>query len=93
MNGLKKVKPVIKKISFPHKGKMNMLLIDGREISVPLQYFQAIQKLKASQRDKWYVIDGEMFSFENCNEIFHIEQVLGKENIYSYKFSKNKIKP
>ncbi len=92
MNGFKKIKPEIKKVSFPHRGKMNLLLFDGREISVPLQYFPAIKKLSRVQRDKWYIIDGEMFSFENCNEIFHLEQVLGKENIYSYKFSKNKIK-
>lgn len=92
MEGLRKTKPIIKKISFPVRGKLSISLADGREVSVPLIYFPSIKKLTAQQREKWYVLDGEMFSFDECNEIFHVEQILGKENIYKYSFIKNKLK-
>lgn len=92
MDGLKKIKPVIKKISFPVKGKLNVTLEDGREVSVPLTYFPSIKRLNALQREKWYVLDGEMFSFDDCNEVFHVEQILGKENNYKYTFVNKKLK-
>lgn len=92
MEGFKKTKPFIKKISFPMKGKMNITFADGREITIPLHYFPSIKKLTQTQREKWYVLDGEMFSFEDCYEIFHVEQVLGKENSYKYSFSRPKMK-
>jgi hypothetical protein len=92
MDGLRKVKPLIKKISFPVRGKMTVLLADGRDVSVPLQYFPSIKRLNAEQREKWYVLDGEMFSFDDCNEIFHVEQILGKENLYKYNFINKKFK-
>ncbi|HEY3250382.1 MAG TPA: DUF2442 domain-containing protein [Ignavibacteria bacterium] len=69
---------------------MQVSLADGRIIEVPLIYFPSIRKLTTEQRKKWYVLDGEMFSFEDCREIFHIEQVLGKENSYKYIFTKKK---
>ena len=92
MDGLIKIKPSIKKISFQIKGKMTIELNDGRIVSVPIHYFPSIKKLNTEQRKKWYILDGEMFSFDDCNEIFHIEQVLGKENIYKYTFMKKKEK-
>ncbi len=92
MDGLRKIKPLIKRINFPVKGKMTVILADGRDITVPLQYFPSIKKLNTSQREKWYVLDGEMFSFDDCNEVFHIEQILGKENLYKYNFINKKFK-
>ncbi len=92
MDGLRKIKPLIKKISFPFKGKMNVLLADGRDISVPLIYFTSIKKLNSTQREHWYVLDGEMFSFDDCNEVFHVEQILGRENLYKYNFINKKLK-
>jgi hypothetical protein len=44
--------------------------------------------LTREQREKWYVLDEQMFSFDDCDEIFHIEQVLGTENNYRYSFKK-----
>jgi len=67
---------------------MNLLLADEREITIPLKYFPDIKKLSAKQRNKWYVLDEQMFSFDDCDEVFHIEQVLGKENNYRNKFTK-----
>jgi len=92
MNGFKKVKPVIKKISFPIKGYMTFDLQDGRVINVPLSYFPSIRRLTPDQRKKWYVLDGEMFSFEDTDEVFHVEQILGVENRYKYTFIKKKAK-
>lgn len=88
MSGLIKIKPVIKKISFHPKGKINIELEDGRIVIAPLRYFPRIQRLNDMQRQRWYILDGEMFSFDDCNEVFHIEQILGKENIYKYSFNK-----
>jgi len=88
MNGINKINPVIKKISFPEKGKMKLSLQDKREITIPLSYFPKIKALSPLQRNKWYVLDNQMFSFDDCDEVFHLEQVLGKENIYKYNFTK-----
>ncbi len=84
MEGLYKIKPKIKKIDFIEKGKFKIELKDGRIILVPIGYFPSIKKLKKQQREKWYVIDDQMFSFEASDEVFHIEQVLGKENEYKF---------
>ena len=88
MNGIFKITPVIKKISFPEKGKMKFILSDKREIIIPVKYFPKIKNLTLQQRKKWYVLDEQMFSFDDCDEVFHIEQVLGKENNYRYNFTK-----
>lgn len=85
MEGLYKIKPEIKKIDFVEKGKFKIELKDGRIILVPIGYFPSIKKLKKKQRDMWYVIDEQMFSFEASDEVFHIEQILGKENEYRFR--------
>jgi hypothetical protein len=84
MEGLYKIKPAIKRIGFVERGKFKIELKDGRTILVPLGYFPSIKKLRKSERDKWYIIDDQMFSFEASDEVFHIEQVLGKENEYKF---------
>jgi len=84
MEGLYRIKPKIKKIDFIERGKFKIELKDGRAILVPISYFPSIKKLNKDQRNKWYIIDDQMFSFEKSNEVFHIEQVLGKENEYKF---------
>jgi hypothetical protein len=86
MEGLENISPVIKKIEFKQRGKISFSLEDGRVIIVPIAYFPSIKRLTDSQRKKWYVTDGEMFSFDDCNEVFHLEQILGKETNYKYHF-------
>lgn len=90
MDGILNIKPVIKKFSFNIRGRMNLVFKDGRTVEIPLTYFPSIRKLTDEQRKKWYVLDGELFSFDDCREVFHIEQILGKENNYRYTFSKKK---
>ncbi len=84
MEGLYKIKPAIKKIDFVERGKFKIELKDGRVILVPIGFFPSIKKLNKLQRNKWYIIDDQMFSFEASDEVFHIEQVLGKENEYKF---------
>jgi len=86
MEGILRIRPKIKKIAFKQRGKMELHLEDGRVVIIPLRYFPSIKTLTEVQRRKWYVTDGELFSFEDCDEVFHIEQVLGKESDYTYHF-------
>ena len=65
MNGIYKIKPCIIKISFPLKGKMKLHLKDEREIIIPVKYFEKIRKMTREQREKWYVLDEQMFPFDD----------------------------
>ena len=79
-------KPKIVKISFEHKGFFDLHLEDARIISVPLSKFSDIKNLSYEQLKKWYILDDHGFSFDDCDEVFHIEQVLGKYDDYQYSF-------
>lgn len=85
--GVNGIKPKIKKIDFNVKGKMNVNLEDGRIVIVPINYFPSIKKLSVLQRKKYYLPDGEVIMFDDCNEVFHIEQILGRYEDYRYKFA------
>lgn len=86
VEGYYNIKSVITKITFLYKDKFDLHLKDGRIISVPLSFFPDIEKLKPTQRKNWYVLDDYGFSFDDCDEVFHIEQVLGKYEDYKYSF-------
>ena len=77
MEGFLDIKPKIKNLKFPN-GKIEIYLVDGRIISVPLKYFPSIKKLTTVQRKKWGILDGIGFDFEDCDELFHLYQILGK---------------
>ncbi len=85
IEGFDKVRPEIKKIHFPVRGKIGILLADGREIICPLQKFPSIKKLNQQQRKQIQIIDGIGFTFIDCDEVFHIQQVLGDFESYKYK--------
>jgi hypothetical protein len=36
------------------------------------------------QRKKWYLF-GNGFSFDDCNEVFHVEQILGNSENYRHE--------
>lgn len=74
--------PIIKKIAFTKIGKINIYLNDEREIIVPMNKFPSIKKLTENQRKDWYLF-GNGFSFDDCDEVFHLEQILG--NYLAYK--------
>ncbi len=85
--GIKGLSPVIDKIKFEHRGKMTVLLEDGRILIVPLSLFPSIKKLSEVQRKRWHISDGQIILFKDCAEVFHIEQFLGTENLYRYSFT------
>ena len=86
VQGFRGISPCIKKIEFVQKGSFSLFLKDGRIIIVPLKAFPSIKKLTPKQRQGWYLLDDEGFSFDDCEEVFHLEQVLGdfSENKYSF---------
>jgi len=90
IEGFWNVKPRIIKLSFRIRGKMIVFLNDGRSIIVPVSKFPSIKKLSHSQRLKWYIF-GNGFSFDDSNEVFHIEQILGNFQKYSHEKIKQKI--
>ncbi|AXE17882.1 hypothetical protein DR864_09130 [Runella rosea] len=69
----------IKKLGFTPQGKMWVELLDGRRIVTPLTPFPSIEKLSAQQRKAWQIIDGVMFSFVDCDEVYHVSQLLIKD--------------
>ena len=80
------IRPVIDRINFEHRGKMSIYLEDGRTIIIPLSLFPSIKKLNEAQRKKYHISDGQIIIFNNCDEVFHIEQFLGSEQEYRYSF-------
>jgi len=86
MEGFVKVKPKIKKITFEQRGKMFVYLSDGRTVITPVSAFPSIKKLKEADRKDYTIIDNSLFTFDKSNEVYHLEQVLGKENNYAYTF-------
>ena len=82
IDGFWNSEPIIQKIAFEKLGKINVYLNDGREIIAPINKFPTIKKLSKDQQKKWYIF-GNGFSFDDCNEVFHLEQILG--NYLSYK--------
>lgn len=86
IEGFWDVIPKIANVSFPIKGKMAIDLEDGRTIIVPLSKFPSIEKLTKNQRINWYQF-GNGFTFDFCDEVIHIEQILG--NFESYKHEKH----
>ncbi len=76
--------PRIKSVSFPQRGKMKIDLMDGRSVIVSISMFPSIKKLSGKERKNWYLI-GNGFSFDNCDEVIHIEQILGNFENYSHE--------
>ena len=56
VEGYWNVVPKIKKIVFPVRGKIGIVLADGREIIMPISAFPSIKKVPVSERKKWYLM-------------------------------------
>jgi hypothetical protein len=84
VEGIIGIRPEVKRLTFKTRGKMDVHFVDGRTVIVPLSWFPSINKLTTAQRERWYVMPDGLFSFDDCPEIFHVEQVLGKEEAYRY---------
>lgn len=84
--GIIGIKPTIKKVGFEHKGKISVYLDDGRIIIAPLKLFPSIAHLTMAQRRKYTIGDGEVIVFQDADEVYHIEQFLGRPEDYEYNY-------
>ena len=85
IEGYNKVRPIIKKISFKQRGKFTIHLKDGRTITSPIANFPSIKKLTPKERNQIQIIGTDGFTFKACDEVFHLEQILGDYGLYRYK--------
>jgi hypothetical protein len=86
LEGFVHTRPKIGKLKFA-TGKMIVCLEDGREISVPVRCFPGISKLTTKERNAWMIVNDEAFLFKTprSTEVYHLEQILGKETHYRYR--------
>jgi hypothetical protein len=84
VEGYWNVIPRIKSITFPNEAQMEIELEDGRFVRTPLNRFPSIEKLTSEQRQRWYRF-GNGFSFDDSDEVIHIEQVLGNFETYRHE--------
>ncbi len=67
----------IKKLNFTERrGKMSVYLTDGREVSVPVSKFKDISMMPIKERNKWFVLDEQYFTFENMGKVYSVTDVL-----------------
>jgi hypothetical protein len=85
MEGVIGIEPIIKKITWTTPGKFNITLDDGRIIIMPVKLLPGAKKVKPQFRKRAQIINGNMFTWNTCPEVYHIEQVLGKEQDYQYR--------
>lgn len=71
------IKVGIKKLDFTEKrGKMAIYLTDGREVIVPVSMFKDISAMPLKERNKWYILDDQYFTFENMGRVYSVTDVL-----------------
>lgn len=78
------VKPEIKSVSFPKRGKFQVDLQDGRSIVMPISAFPSLKKVPVKERDNWYLMGGGV-TWDCCPEVIHIEQILGNYVEYGHE--------
>lgn len=67
----------IKDLNFKaHRGKMLARLTDGREVLIPVRFFPDIQQMPVKEREKWMVLDGQFFTFENMTRVYSVLDLL-----------------
>lgn len=79
------IHPKIKKIDWTENTHFSIFLEDGRIISVPTKKLPSTKFVKGEDRKKCQIVSGTMFTWQSCPEVYHIEQVLGKESDYKYQ--------
>lgn len=67
----------IKKLSFTEKkAMMAVYLTDGREVLVPVSIFPDIRYMPIAEREKWFILDDQYFTFENMSKVYSVKDVL-----------------
>lgn len=70
------VEPMAVNVSCTEDG-LNVLLADGREITVPLVWFPRLQHATVKERENWRMIGGGMgIHWEDIDEDISIESLL-----------------
>ena len=82
IEGFYNIKPQIKDIKFDIKGKISFYFEDGRIVISPVSAFPSFKKLNSVQRSKFQILGKEGFTFDDCNEVFAIEQIFGNYQNY-----------
>ena len=82
--GFWNVVPHVKTVDFPAFDRIQVELEDGRIIIMPIDRFPSIQQLTSEQRQHWYKF-GNGFSFDDSDEVIHIEQILGNFDTYRHE--------
>lgn len=88
--GFVAVEPAIERVSFARKGFITLYLQDGRILMSPLAKFPSIENLNTAQRRRLSIIDNQLLMFRDSDEIFHLEQFLGREQNYRYKLQETR---
>ena len=78
------VRPKIKRLSFPKRGKFQVDLQDGRSVMMPISAFPSLKRMPAKERDNWYLMGGGV-TWDACSEVIHIEQILGNYQNYAHE--------
>ncbi len=84
VEGFWNVKPEIKSLTFPKRGKFQVDLKDGRSIIMPISAFPSIKKVPVKERSEWYLMGGGV-TWDSCPEVIHIEQILGDYAKYAHE--------
>jgi len=59
------------------KDTMRVFLHGGRILSVPVSKFPEIKKLNSSQKKAYHISGGISLDFEDSDEVYHINELLG----------------
>jgi hypothetical protein len=70
----------IEKIDFNLRGKINLNLVDGRQLIVPIKYFPELKRLPLAQRKKYTIVDDRTILFVFANSVYHLEDFMGLES-------------
>ena len=70
------VKPKIKRLSFPKRGKF--------QVDLPISAFPSLKRVPAKEREHWYLMGGGV-TWDSCSEVIHIEQILGNYQNFSHE--------
>jgi hypothetical protein len=62
------------------KDNMKIFLEGGRVLLVPLVKFPDIRVLNSAQRKRYHIAGGFSLDFEDSDEVYHINELLGIEN-------------
>lgn len=84
VEGYWNITPELKAIDFPSSDSLRVELVDGRVILLPLERFPSIRPLSPEQRQQWYRY-GNGFSFDDSDEVIHMEQILGNYLQYRHE--------